>query len=612
MGPAEPRVPASPSPRFGLAMAYDGQRVILFGGVDTSGTFLNDTWAFDANGWTRLAPVAAPPPTAFATMVCDTRQLVLFGGVAASDAQNTTWIFDGITWTLVDTPASPPARSNAGMAYDGKQIVLFGGLSHGSTAFLGDTWIFTGTDWTQVSTSSRPSARRNPSMASLSARAMLFGGTSDAGRRNDSWLFDDEPNPEWTSVWSAVSPPARSGGAMISHSAPEQILLFGGITDEGDRLSDTWARQLDDGSHWRPIRPSTIPPARLGAGIAYDAGRDLVVMFGGSGKTTVLGDTWTFGGGEWTQWMPPPPDPVTLESLVFDGSSYLDLTWLPGGNDPDTGFHVTVTVPGGTLYDLDLGSNDYPGVGPSGALCSRLDLSALPLDVIDGQPTLSLSPVSTGAVGPTGPAATANVYTIRPLVQRTVYQGGTLETGLQYRVTVVNQGYDPRTLPQFVATVLWHGTRVYGPTLLQSAFDANGAVWVMLSLPASLPFFVGSTQIPPGLELEVALAQADAISQGPAGPASALLLTTPQIISVAVSPDTLSVTVSYPPGVPTQSAAQIVVWQGTTLVAQGAISGTTGVVAASFTPGLEYTATSAALAGQSVGPPSPPVNLFSR
>src|SRR5947208_1517520 len=48
-----------------------------------------------------------------------------------------------------------------------------------------------------------------------------------------------------------------------------------------------------------------MPPARAGMGMAYDAGREEVVLFGGAGADgTHLGDTWVWDGTTWTQLFP--------------------------------------------------------------------------------------------------------------------------------------------------------------------------------------------------------------------------------------------------------------------------------------------------------------------
>jgi N-acetylneuraminic acid mutarotase len=714
-----PWLPSSaPSARSGQGMAYDGKRVVLFGGLGNSGS-LADTWVFDANGWTELALPLSPPARSFTMMAYDAgaKRAVLFGGadMSSGTALSDTWVFDDNAWTLIQTQASPPARSNAGMAYDGQNVVLFGGLSQGSTAFLNDTWVFTGQTWQQAQTQSSPSRRRNLSMALVSVQAMVFGGFGTSGDLADLWLFDGSSGYEWITFQPAHSPSARSSAALIDDGT--QTLLFGGLNASGSTqiiFNDTWAFRGDnDGGDWHQLQPATVPPARFEPGIAYDPGRGLVVMFGGINNVS-LGDTWTWDASNWTQWLAPVPQvpslrlgrvtyqggapnavnlnlewsdtpqpadpyaylfqtqafydvgatnpaglpvqtqspnsggwtpaaaqltlgdqrtywiaarvsvlgqpqlasqsnsapilryPVTPVSMVFDGA-HLDLTWVPDLYEYYTGFQVSITASGRTLVSQELGAaSGYPAAGPPNAICWRFDLSGLPLPALNPVPTLSINAIAVGTARSSGPVSTASIYTIKPLILKTLYQSGSLTTGLQYLVTVLNQGYSSQTPPQFLATVSWNGTPCYGPTLLTSTIDQSGNPQITLAIPAALPFFAGSSQIPPGLALEVSLAQADSVSAGPAGPASALLIAVPELVAAAYTlsegAGSLAVTIAYPPG---QAAAQVTVWQGTTSSGTATVAGTTGLVPVTLTAGVGYTVTVQAQAGESVGPWSP-------
>ena len=98
---------AGPSDRTLTAMAWDGTRLILFGGqgpvVPGPGApTLGDTWAFDGSKWTQLHPAAAPPPAVGPLMAWDpalgrTVLVVVTGAVAE------TWTWDGSNWSRVAT-----------------------------------------------------------------------------------------------------------------------------------------------------------------------------------------------------------------------------------------------------------------------------------------------------------------------------------------------------------------------------------------------------------------------------------------------------------------------------------------------------------------------------
>src|ERR1051325_8282159 len=61
--PAWTDVTAGPTARADHAMAYDGvrDRTVLFGGNDTTGNYLSDTWEWDGMNWIQRNPASQPP-----------------------------------------------------------------------------------------------------------------------------------------------------------------------------------------------------------------------------------------------------------------------------------------------------------------------------------------------------------------------------------------------------------------------------------------------------------------------------------------------------------------------------------------------------------------------
>src|SRR5580658_7534741 len=102
------------------------------------------------------------------------------------------------------------------------------------------------------------------------------------------WLYATiaaaQTAPDWTRQIPQNFPPARQTHAMAYDSAHGQVVLFGGTNGYGgiyitaQALDDTW---LWDGSNWTGKTPQTVPPARAGHSMAYDATHGQVVMFGG-------------------------------------------------------------------------------------------------------------------------------------------------------------------------------------------------------------------------------------------------------------------------------------------------------------------------------------------
>jgi N-acetylneuraminic acid mutarotase len=144
-----------PPERCRHSMVYDrfGGRVIIFGGLGSEWSELNDTWVYEtsANTWTKLSfSGTSPYPRHSCSMAyCSwNNTFILFGGAYAQNAGffNETWVFDPTvnTWTLVPIKGTAPAaRGFQSMEYDPDhgQIIMFGGF--GATEYLNDTWDYT-------------------------------------------------------------------------------------------------------------------------------------------------------------------------------------------------------------------------------------------------------------------------------------------------------------------------------------------------------------------------------------------------------------------------------------------------------------------------------------
>ncbi len=107
--------------------------------------------------------------------------------------------------------------------------------------------------------------------------------------------------PRWDQVVSGP-PPARQGAGAAYDSARDRIVLFGGqsgSTAAGTlrMLDDTWEW---DGRAWRASVTPVRPPPRSFAAAAYDATRRVFVVYGGVDLATPLNDTWEWDGSHWS------------------------------------------------------------------------------------------------------------------------------------------------------------------------------------------------------------------------------------------------------------------------------------------------------------------------
>ncbi len=176
------------------------------------------------------------------------------------------------TWTnMAPAGPTPPGRYGHVLCPWPGGAVLFGGNT-GAT-FRNDTWIYTAAtnSWAQVSTPTSPSPRRWCAAAfrETDGRVYVFGGDGPGGNSNETWRFD---GTTWTQVLG-IAPAARSGASMAYDSGRDRLVMFGGFN-----RNDTW----ELGSGWVERTSVGTPGPHVYAGMAYDRRRQLVVMHCGA------------------------------------------------------------------------------------------------------------------------------------------------------------------------------------------------------------------------------------------------------------------------------------------------------------------------------------------
>jgi hypothetical protein len=147
----------------------------------------------------------------------------------------------------------------------------------------------------------------------------------------------------WVQQAPTTSPPARSGATMAFDAEIEKVVLFGGYGASGP-LADTWTY---DGTEWTQLSPTTSPLPRSGASMVYDPTIGDLVLFGGYSEGSVSNETWTFDGTEWTKRSPatsPPAreggsmayDPTIGKAVLIGGfklGTLLNETWTYDGTE---------------------------------------------------------------------------------------------------------------------------------------------------------------------------------------------------------------------------------------------------------------------------------------
>ena len=109
----------------------------------------------------------------------------------------------------------------------------------------------------------------------------------------------------WTQMSPTTSPALRDSFVSDYDVKNGNTVIFGGISCTSscgnNALNDTWTW---NGSNWTQMSPSTSPTGRLWAGMSYDSGRNVSVLYGGAPETLGqpdFNDTWEWNGSSWTQ-----------------------------------------------------------------------------------------------------------------------------------------------------------------------------------------------------------------------------------------------------------------------------------------------------------------------
>lgn len=196
---------------------------------------------------------------------------------------------------------SPPPRGGAPAVWipseDG--MLFFGGMS----PITDDTWQFNTRDdiWSQLNPDGNTPGNRchHTLVADRSAdNILMFGGfTDNSGRFNDTWRFDNEEQ-EWRELEIAGTLPARrclQSSAYIEST--NTMFIYGGIAGggsvSGDFFSDTWLFNVEQ-KEWREIRTSQNPGKRSGAVTFYASDQNAVFLWGGKEVDEYPSELWKF------------------------------------------------------------------------------------------------------------------------------------------------------------------------------------------------------------------------------------------------------------------------------------------------------------------------------
>lgn len=186
----------SPPARFQAGVTWDFaiNKLVVFGGNDASGAALDDVWTWDpvTNTWTNMMPAAGPSARRFTALSYDSANssIVMFGGLDASGTHlNDTWLLiAGSAWVPMTPSNLPPERRQHHLVTRPEfgDVLLCGGQNAAQpnpTKWKIDTWTWNGSDWTEIITATPPATQvaNDATYDQLRQRVVLASGNGTGG-----------------------------------------------------------------------------------------------------------------------------------------------------------------------------------------------------------------------------------------------------------------------------------------------------------------------------------------------------------------------------------------------------------------------------------------------
>jgi hypothetical protein len=252
-------------------------------------------------------------------------------------ASGGTYVWNGIAWEQVSAFQSCQSES---MLFDSS----LGDLVQPGYATL--VWAPVGTRWSTVTLPGPPfqahdvAVRQDAQQRFLLHTGFVFGSTITS----QTWALDYGLT-RFTML--ATNGPLRDLHSMAYDTGRDQVILFGGITGGGapcaravvgsNYCDSTW---LFDNSGWRQLSPNHSPPPRALASMIYDGVHNRIILFGGVADGAFLNDTWAWDGTDWTPIANrQPPAPRAGAPITYD--PLRDQVVLFGGSDNTHNFADT-------------------------------------------------------------------------------------------------------------------------------------------------------------------------------------------------------------------------------------------------------------------------------
>lgn len=239
----------APAARFYHTAIWTGTEMIIWGGLDSSGSVPYNSGARynpTTNTWVTMSLTNAPTARSENSVVWTGTEMIVWGGFNVS-----LGIFnDGAkynpatnTWTPISKVNAPTARMRHTAVWTGTEMVVWGGganIPNDGARYnpVTDTW-------TQVTQVNAPSARYYHSAVWTGTEMLIWGGNTGGAPKNDGARYSPSTD-SWISLSTYSTPVARSEHSAFWSS--KGMVVWGGLSC-ADALNNC---TRNDGGIWNP------------------------------------------------------------------------------------------------------------------------------------------------------------------------------------------------------------------------------------------------------------------------------------------------------------------------------------------------------------------------
>ena len=284
-------------PRAAAAAAVVGERIVVTGGVDTSGKLVDTTEIFDGTSWKLGAPL--PTPRQMLGAASDGKLVYVVGGTNGTSDLATVEAYDPAADKWSSMPQLPEPRSDFGVAVTDARLVAVGGTSAGQVLKSVAALDLATATWTNLP--DMGTARHGSAVAAVGRTVYAIGGSTAAGdvqiTSSAEALKLAPRKPQPASAWRSL-PDAPTPRLMMASAVLDGKIWVAGGMSHGETLQTVDSYDARTGA-WQREPPLPIPLHHATAA-TY---RGEVVVIGGASDNLAdaSNKVFAFRDGKWTE-----------------------------------------------------------------------------------------------------------------------------------------------------------------------------------------------------------------------------------------------------------------------------------------------------------------------